>query len=187
MASLRALALALWWLPVAAAGEPAAEGAAGGQEVVSELRGGVLAHDVPGLWSGFRREHGVDLTGEIVFVRRGWPLPWGRLRPNLGFAVNTQGDTSQFYAGIVWELEYRGLFFDAALDAAIHDGRIDSDRTDRKKFGGRGLFRSGFDLGYTFLDRHRLMVSFSHVSNGSTGVPNEGLDTLGVRYGFLFH
>src|SRR5262249_61817479 len=48
----------------------AGSGGAGAEDLLGagfELRGGVLAHDVPGLWSGFRLERGVDINGEILF------------------------------------------------------------------------------------------------------------------------
>jgi hypothetical protein len=39
-----------------------------------ELRAGVLAHDVPGLGSGFRLERGVDINAELLAPA--WPC-WG--------------------------------------------------------------------------------------------------------------
>ena len=158
------------------------------QNIVSELRGGVLAHDVDHLWSGFRRENGIDWNGEIVFYRPGLPILWGRLRPMLGASINSRGDTSKAYAGALWELEWStGIFFSAGLSAAIHDGRLDSrTRKDQKELGTRVLFRTSFDLGYSFNRHHRLMATFAHVSNASRADPNQGLDTVGARYGFRF-
>lgn len=155
------------------------------QKFVSELRGGVLAHDVDDLWSGFRRESGVDFNAEIIFFRPGLDVLWGKLRPNLGVSINDDGDTSKAYAGALWELEGWGFLFDAALGAAIHDGRLDSRRHDRKRLGSRVLFRTGFDIGYGF-GPHRLMVTFDHISNAGLASPNDGLDTLGARYGYRF-
>jgi hypothetical protein len=185
----RALAI-LGLAPLLAApvgAEPAAE-QDDRQILVSEVRAGLLAHDVDHLWSGFRRESGVDFNAEIVFYRPGVEILWGRLRPNLGISINDGGDTSKAYAGALWELEWsNGLFFAAGLGAAIHDGRIDSEnRKDRKELGSRVLFRTVFDLGYEFLPHHRLMATFAHVSNASLGDPNQGLDTVGGRYGYRF-
>jgi hypothetical protein len=188
MRRLRALALCGPLLAFAAAAEPEAASGDDGQQLLYELRVGVLAHDVDGLWSGFRRESGVDVNGEVVFYRRGLALPWGRLRPHLGLAVNTRGDTSQLYAGALWELEGEsGLFFAAGLGASLHDGRLESRRReDEKELGSRVLVRASFELGYAITPRHRLMVTFAHVSNASLAHPNQGLDTLGARYGFRF-
>jgi hypothetical protein len=185
---LRAIALCGPLLAFAAAAEPEAASGDPAQRILYELRVGVLAHDVDHLWSGFRRESGVDLDAEIVFYRPGLPLLWGRLRPSLGASVNTRGDTSQLYAGALWELESSyGLFFAVGLGASLHDGRLESrSREDQKELGSRVLFRTAFDLGYAISPRHRLMATFAHVSNASLADPNQGLDTLGVRYGLRF-
>jgi hypothetical protein len=156
------------------------------QKLVSELRAGVLAHDVDGLWSGTRRESGVDWNAEIIFFRPGLDVLWGKLRPNLGASINDHGDTSKVYAGALWEFEWSwGFFFDAALGAALHDGKLDSHQRDRKELGSRVLIRAGFDFGFGF-GPHRLMATFDHVSNAGLASPNQGLDTLGARYGYRF-
>jgi hypothetical protein len=132
-----------------------------GQRWLSELRGGVLAHDVGFLWSNFSEEEGIAFSAEAIWSRAGLEVLWGTLRPNLGVTINDRGDTSKLYGGMV--LEYRssfGLFVD--------------------------LFRTGFDLGYEITPHHRLMLSFDHISNAGLASPNQGLDTLGVRYGYRF-
>jgi hypothetical protein len=154
---------------------------------IRELRAGALAHDVDGLWSGSRVESGVDWNGEIVFWRSGLELPWGTLHPNLGASVNDHGDTSKLYAGVLWELESSfGLFLNLGVGAAIHDGKLDNDDDDRKQLGSRVLFRIPIEVGYSITEHHRLMVSFDHLSNADLASENEGLDTLGVRYGYRF-
>ena len=154
---------------------------------IYELRAGVLAHDVDDLWSGSRRESGVDISGEVVFAHRGLPLLFGRLRPNLGATLNTRGDTSKLYAGLLMEWEHRwGIFFGVGAGGAVHDGKRETRRSNRKALGSRVLFRVGFDLGMAFWHHHRLMLSFDHISNADLASPNQGLDTLGVRYGYRF-
>src|SRR6478735_477996 len=69
-----------------------------------EVRAGVLAHDVPDLWSGFRLERGIDINGEVLFGA-GLPIFGGSLRPALGGSVNTQGYTSKAYADLRWEID----------------------------------------------------------------------------------
>jgi hypothetical protein len=183
-----ALALCAPWLALAAGAAAEPDLPPEPQTPIHELRIGVLAHDVDHLWSGFRRESGVDVSAEVVFQRPGLPVLWGRLRPNLGVSISTRGDTSQLYAGGLWEIEGdSGLFFGAGLGAALHDGRLESrTREDQKELGSRVLFRVAFELGYAIARHHRLMASFAHVSNASLADPNQGLDTLGVRYGYRF-
>jgi lipid A 3-O-deacylase len=152
-----------------------------------ELRVGVLAHDVDGLWSGSREEDGVDFNAELVLGRGTFPLARGHVRPNLGVSVNSSGDTSQAYAGVVWRLEREsGPFLELGLGAAIHDGSLETDRDDRKELGTRVLFRVPIEIGYAWGGRHQLSLAFAHLSNAGLSHENEGLDTLGVRYGLRF-
>lgn len=151
-----------------------------------EARIGVLAHDVDGLWSGTRAEGGVDVNAELVFAPS-WRLRFGSLRPNLGASVNTQGDTSKLYAGLLWELRSRsGWFLELGVGAALHNGKRRTNDDDRKKLGTRVLFRIPIEVGVTLGERHRISILFDHVSNASFADENEGLDTLGLRYGLSF-
>jgi len=179
------LACLLLSLPLGAAAE---HGAAGSSERgwLSELRGGVLAHDVGSLWSNSRKESGIDFSAEAIGCRVGLGVLWGTLRPNLGVTINDRGDTSKLYAGAVWEIRAFGVFFDLAGGGAVHDGRLETSDDDRKELGSRFLFRIGVDLGYEITPHHRLMVSFDHISNAGLASPNRGLDTLGARYGYRF-
>src|SRR5262249_5152741 len=72
VAPLKSLGFAILTLLCALAGADAA----GAEDLLRsglELRGGVLAHDVPDLWSGFRLERGVDVNGELLFGA-GWSI-----------------------------------------------------------------------------------------------------------------
>ena len=152
-----------------------------------EIRLGVLAHDVNHLWSGSRREGGVDLNAEIILGRPGFSLLSGNIRPNFGLSVNTQGDTSSLYGGILWEWETKsGVFFDLGLGAAVHNGKLDTNNDNKKSLGSRVLFRIPVELGYSITARHRISILFVHVSNGYLADPNQGLDELGLRYGYRF-
>jgi hypothetical protein len=152
-----------------------------------ELRGGVLWHDVDDLWSSTRAEGGVDWSAELVLWRSGLALPLGTVHPNIGVSINDRGDTSKGYAGLLWEIEAPfGVFLDLGIGGAIHDGRRETRDEDRKELGARVLLRAALDLGYSITEHHRLMVSFDHISNAYTKSPNEGLDTLGIRYGYRF-
>lgn len=152
-----------------------------------EIRVGILAHDVDDLWSNFKREDGTDYNAEIVLTPS-WQLWNGTVRPNFGVSVNDGSDTSKLYGGGLWEhLWSNGAFFDIGLGAAIHDGEIDDkNRPDKKEFGSTVLFRVSFEAGITFFDHHRLSLMFDHISNAYLADPNDGMDTLGIRYGYLF-
>ena len=152
-----------------------------------EIRVGVLAHDVDGLWSGSRREDGIDINGELIFSQPVFSLLSGNVRPNLGVSVNTQGDTSKLYGGMLWQLDAKsGMFLDLGLGAALHDGELETSDEDKKALGSRILFRVSIEVGYGLNEHHRISILFDHVSNGYFADPNEGLDTLGLRYGYRF-
>lgn len=151
------------------------------------LRLGLLVHDVGGLWSYARAEGGVDVNAEIVFKKPSFMLWEGRVLPNLGVSVNSQGDTSKAYAGGVWEFLFgNGFFFNIGFGLAVHNGQLESDDDNKKELGARVLFREPIEVGFTFYEKHRLSIMFDHISNAYLARPNEGLDTLGVRYGFQF-
>jgi hypothetical protein len=151
-----------------------------------EVRGGVLAHDVPHLWAGFQLESGVDINAELLFGT-GWTVLGGALRPAVGATVNTEGFTSKAYADLRWEVDLpHGLFFGFGLGAAVHDGLLDPTDPDRKALGSRVLFHIPVEIGLRLDARNSISVYFEHISNGFLAHSNEGLDSIGVRYGYRF-
>lgn len=152
-----------------------------------EVRGGILAHDVPDLWSGFRREpQSIDLNVELTFSPS-MPFLFGVLRPALGASINTRGGTSHGYLDARWEIDLGPrVFFATGLGAAIHDGETDRTSGREKLLGSRVLFHIPFELGVRVDDRSSVSIYFEHTSNANTQSFNEGLDRVGVRYGFRF-
>ena len=84
-----------------------------------------------------------------------------------------------------------------------HDGRLygDKDGQSEKSLGCRFLFREGIDVGYRFGKHHAIMAHLDHSSNASLcekntpdgtadgrhdAVLNEGLESVGIRYGYMF-
>jgi hypothetical protein len=180
---------AVLWVALAALAPAAASADAEGERApwLEEIRGGVLAHDVDGLWSGEHVEHGFDVNGELVFRRLPLSAGGGLLRPHLGVCWNSRGYTSKVYAGASLRFASdSGVFFEIGLGGAWHDGERETDDSDRKQLGSRLLFRIPIEVGVAFGDRHSLSLLFDHVSNAGLADENEGLDTLGVRYGVRF-
>jgi hypothetical protein len=170
---------------VAVGGQPHSQAMAQAAPSSLEIRGGVLAHDVPDLWAGFNLEGGVDINAELLFGR-GLPFLGGTLRPALGASVNTDGYTSRAYLDARWEIELGRIFLGLGLGAAIHDGELDASQPDRKALGSRVLFHIPIELGLRLDDRNSLSVFFEHTSNANLADANEGLDAIGVRYGHRF-
>ena len=172
---------------LAVAGAWPGTGHAGG--LVRELRGGVLAHDVPNLWSGFRTENdAVAINVEAIFSPS-LPLFGGMIRPAIGASIATEGGTSNAYLDARWEFETAtGIFFSVGAGGTVHNGEtklLAFDQTD-KALGSRVLFHFPLEIGYRFDGHNSLSVYFEHMSNGYTRDENEGLDRLGVRYGYRF-
>jgi lipid A 3-O-deacylase len=157
-----------------------------GSGPVHEIKGGVLVHDVDSLWSGFNRESGVDLNAELIFtpVLR---VLGGELRPAAGASINSSGDTSKLYLDARWEYEAtNGLFFAFGVGGAVHNGESRLTHNDKKALGSKLLFHIPIEVGYHADAHHSVSVYFDHISNAYTQDENEGLDTLGLRYGYRF-
>jgi hypothetical protein len=177
-----AIAAVVLLMGLAAPGPAMAQAAPAGLEI----RGGVLAHDVPDLWAGFSLEGGVDINVELL-LGRGLPLLGGTIRPALGASINTEGYTSRAYLDARWEVEWQsGIFLGLGLGAAVHNGELDASEPDRKALGSRVLFHIPFELGLRLDTRNSISVYFEHMSNWDLADANEGLDAIGVRYGYRF-
>lgn len=151
-----------------------------------EVKFGVLHHDTGSLWSGFRRENGVDLNLEALFSPHTQFLG-GTIRPAFGGSVNTVGNTSKLYAGLRWQYEHAtGVFFGIGLGGAVHDGKLHLHHDDHKALGSRVLFHIPVEIGYRLSAKSSLSVYFDHVSNAFLADTNEGMDTLGGRFGYRF-
>jgi lipid A 3-O-deacylase len=184
-AAFFAMLSALIALP-AAAEEPSAGGG-----FIHELKIGAQVHDVPYLWSGFHIEgYAVDLNLEVI-LGPSIAFLGGAFRPALGATINFYGDTSKAYLDARWQRDFdSGMFLGLGLGVAVHDGstlfKTYVPDADSKELGRRVLFHPHVEIGYR-LDEHRsVSVFFEHISNASTADKNQGLDTLGVRYGYRF-
>jgi hypothetical protein len=151
------------------------------------IRIGLLAHDVGGLWSHSRAESGVDVNAEIVFNKPSLKLWQGFILSNMGVSINSRHDTGKVYGGLLWEFVFdNGFFVNSGGGLAVHNGHLESDDSNKKQLGFRVLFRVPIEFGFTIQERHRISILFDHMSNAYLASPNEGMDTIGVRYGFQF-
>ena len=95
--------------------------------------------------------------------------------------------SSKLYGGLVWQyVADSGWFLKLGLGGAVHDGERETLREGKKELGSQVLFHIPIELGRSVRGRHRISLYFDHVSNASLADENEGLDTLGLRYGYLF-
>ncbi len=154
--------------------------------IVHEFKVGLLKHDVSDLWSGFSRESGVDLNLELLFTPSTKMLS-GTLRPALGVSLNNNGGTSKIYLDARWQRKLSAqLELGLGIGLAVHDGESQFVRVDRKALGASLLLHFPLELIYRVDNHNTFSLFFDHVSNGYLESPNEGLDTLGLRYGYRF-
>ena len=154
-------------------------------DYVSELRFGIAEND-PGLF-GSTKEGGININAEALFHSPELFRYILSPRPHLGTHINTGGDTSQLYFGLTWGLDIGPIFIEGSFGGTLHDGEtgIEPDR-NRKELGCPFNFRESASIGYRFMEHHSLSILVDHISNASLCNQNEGLETLGVRYGYKF-
>lgn len=161
--------------------------AAAADGLVSELRLGVLAHDVPNLWSGFSVEPDAVAINAEALLSPSLPFLGGAIHPALGASIATEGGTSNIYLDARWQAELPNHFFiGLGLGATVHDGQLDLKNWDEKALGSRVLFHIPLEIGYRLDEHNSISAYFEHMSNANTSDPNEGLDRLGARYGYRF-
>jgi lipid A 3-O-deacylase len=158
---------------------------------VREVRFGLAAHDVDGLWSGASKEKGPDICAEVVFNRSLFDSLFDSIdidvNPNAGVSINTRGDTSKVFGG--FRLEWQALprfTFSTGLGVALHNGKRDTDLDDRKSLGSQVLFRVPIEIGWVLGPHYRIVLAFDHISNAYLFSPNQGMDTLGLMVGYRF-
>jgi lipid A 3-O-deacylase len=155
------------------------------QAGLSEIRLGVFDHDISFLGHG--KEGGADINGEVLFDSPDFLKPIWAPRPHLGLSINTQGDTSQVYAGLTWTYEpIQKVFIDFSFGGSLNNGERDTTDLDRKSLGSHVLFRESLSVGYRVDDHNSISVAFDHESNANLASRNEGLNNLGIRWGYRF-
>jgi hypothetical protein len=183
--SLKRLGVTAVMIAIAVAA-PAMAGDGGVAAWLYEVRAGLLYHDMDYLWSNARFERGVDFNGEVTFAPA-LALFGGAFRGSLGASVNSDGGTSKAYLDLRYQYDFdSGIFVSAGGGGAVHDGALTAGRDDRKALGSRLLFHIPVEAGYRFTPHQSVSVYFDHMSNAGLARNNEGLDTLGLRYGYRF-
>jgi len=101
------------------------------------------------------------------------------LRPRLHFGatINTEGNTSQLYAGFTWDVFLtRRLFIEGSFGGAVHNG-------DDTFFGCQANFHESGSVGFMLTERWDVMATVDHMSNANLCDANRGLTNVGFRIG----
>ncbi len=155
--------------------------------LISEIRGGVLAHAL-----GTREDGSVDINGEVLFSKPLMPadplMAFLVPRLHLGATVNTAGATSEFYAGLTWTYDITAkVFIEGSVGAGFHNGETGRFRVpDRLSLGCSPLIRGTGSIGYRFNENWSIMATVEHISNANLCHANQGLTNYGVRVGYSF-
>lgn len=182
--SLFLATLTLFLLPAQAIAADQTDAAA--TEILSEIRVGALRHDA-GVIVGQREQDAVDANLELLFASPGFLKYVWSPRPHLGVTANASGDTSQAYLGLTWDIDLFGnLFFELGLGASVHNGEKDTGDPARRNLGCRWLFHESVSLGYRISEHHDISVMLDHASNNDRCEENEGIHSLGIRWGYRF-
>lgn len=154
--------------------------------ILSEIRVGALRHDAGILAT--REEDGlIDANVEFLFTSPGFLRYVWSPRPHLGVTANFEGETSNAYLGLTWDVDlFANIFVEVSLGASVHNGELDTGDPYRKNLGCRGLFRESASLGYRITEHQNISVMLDHVSNAEVCDRNDGLDTVGIRWGYRF-
>ncbi len=154
--------------------------------VVSEVKVGILAHDVR-IVAADQVEDGLDVNAEVLFVSPAFLEPLFSPRPHVGIQVNTRDDTSQIYAGVTWTVDLTDrLWLGLSGGGTLHNGETLDFTGDRKAFGSRALFRLAAELGVDVTENLSLSLYFDHESNAFLAPLNPGIDNVGMRAGWRF-
>lgn len=191
---LTGLCVGLWAAPALAADlAPAAEAPAAIAPVpalgfLSEVRGGIFAHDPWSPESG----GGADLNLEVLSVRpfRTADPSWEWLVPRVqvGGTFNFTGRTSTLYAGLAWTYDItQAIFVEGTFGGSLNNGESDATPgSSHSALGCTALFRESASLGYRITANWSVMATVEHNSNAGLCNNNRGLTNAGIRVGYTF-
>ena len=139
----------------------------------------------------------MDANVELLFETPRWLEFLWSPRPMTGVSANASStNTDIAYTGLTWEwTPWSNLILDFSFGFAIHNGKLKYDAAQafpedagrHREFGCRWLFRETLEAGWRFANRHAATVMWSHYSHGGLcDDKNEGLDNVGIRYGYRF-
>jgi lipid A 3-O-deacylase len=154
------------------------------RSIVDEIRLGVYGHHIEP--SG-TEQGGLDVNAEVLFAKPVEPQDRGSLhsflmpRIHIGTQINVDGDTSQLYAGLTWDLRFS---FEVTFGGAVHDGPTNGEGSS---FGCVANFRESGSIGVGLTERLWLYATVAHMSNAGLCDRNSGLTSGGLRLGYMFN
>ncbi len=109
------------------------------------------------------------------------------LRPHIGSMLNLNGGTSQYYAGLTWNIPINNYFVELSFGGEIHNGPLKKPTTKKPRpLGSRLLFRESIAFGVNLKENATLSFVIDHASNAHLANPNSGLTDIGLQLGYKF-
>ncbi|MGB0670391.1 MAG: acyloxyacyl hydrolase [Rhodospirillales bacterium] len=161
--------------------------AEGGYGFLSEIKVGAFKHDFGPF--GAEKEDGFSGNVEVLFTSPEFLDIILAPRPHLGATIHSEGKTHQGYFGLTWTFDFlEDFYFDFSFGGSVHTGNLHytPGNEDEKNLGCRLLFRESAALGYRVTGNHNVSLHLDHISNAKLCDENEGLDNVGIRYGYRF-
>lgn len=156
--------------------------------LISEFRIGLLAHNVGPIAT--KEEQGVDLNLELLFQSPSLFDSIGEPRPIIGTSINSVGDTSFVYSGLMWNFDISTSFFTGvSFGMAIHNGNSGDvmDEEGLRALGCWWLFRESIEIGFRLNKQISIALFLDHVSHGGLcSDANFGMDNTGLRLHYKF-
>ena len=168
---------------------------------VDEVHVGIMAHNICVTdCKNAGKEEGPNVEFQVSFDSPGF-LGWaGAPQPYLVASVNVTGDTSFGGAGLEWRWNFaEGWALEPGVGYIVHDGELTNPfangtpeaaafAAEHVQLGSRDLFRTSLGLTRDFEGPWEAELFFSHLSHGQIlgEGRNQGMDQLGVRFGYQF-
>lgn len=168
---------------------------------VDEVHVGVMAHNVCVInCDNADKEDGPNVEFQVSFDSPSF-LSWAASpQPYIMASVNTAGETSFGGAGLEWRWNFaEGWALEPGFGLVIHDGETDNPfpngspeaeefNDEHVLLGSDTLFRTSLGLTRQLAGPWEAQLFYEHLSHGqilATG-RNQGLDEVGVRFGYRF-
>jgi lipid A 3-O-deacylase len=134
----------------------------------------------------YRRAEGFGVETSIIFSPS-IPFLGGTVGPAVGGTINTVGATNHAYrCSMAIRDGERHILWARCRWGYPQWATAVRGPEPQGAWLARVLFHIPIEIGYRFDAHNSLSAYFEHTSNAFIVEPNEGLDRLGVRYGYRF-
>jgi lipid A 3-O-deacylase len=168
---------------------------------IDEVHVGVMAHNICVTnCKNANKEDGPNVEVQVSFDSPGF-LSWAfSPQPYVMAAINTAGNTSHAGIGLEWRWEFaEGWAVEPGIGYVVHNGENENPfapgtpenaafNEEHVLMGSDDLFRTSIALTRDFEGPWEGSLIFTHLSHGQIlgNGRNQGLDSLGIRFGYQF-